>query len=100
MSAAQSSTWDVAVDNQTDSGGRLWSYAWYFNTGSFSSTYAWDGSVYTVVDGGSSTDTAVVEFVAEGLSGFVWTLLANSDGVTGANGRSVAHTGAETVNYE
>ncbi|MCK6524154.1 thrombospondin type 3 repeat-containing protein, partial [Myxococcota bacterium] len=93
-------SWDISVSNQTDSGGRVWSYAWYFNTGNFLDSRSFNGSVYAVVPGGNSTETAVIELLADGLAGNEWALTANSSGVDGANGRSVVVTGSTTVELE
>ena len=90
LSKDQSSTWSVEVVNQTDAGyGRLWSYNWHLNTGTFEDTGSFNGSVYAVVSAGS-TDTAVIEMQTDGLSGNVWYLGANASGIDGANGRSSA----------
>lgn len=89
-STDQTGTWSVEVSGQIDPGyGRLWSYNWHLNTGTFAESGSFDGSVYAVVSAGS-TDTAVIEMQTDGLSGNVWYLGANSTGVDGANGRSTA----------
>ena len=90
LSKDQSSTWSVEVVNQTDAGyGRLWSYNWHLNTGTFEDTGSFNGSVYAVVSAGS-TDTAVIEMQTDGLSGNVWYLGANASGIDGATGQHVS----------
>ncbi|MCK6518345.1 thrombospondin type 3 repeat-containing protein, partial [Myxococcota bacterium] len=93
-------SWDITVVNQTDSGGRVWSYAWYFNTGNFQESRSFNGSVYAVVPGGNTTESAVIELLADGLAGNEWAITANSSGVEGANGRSVVVSGSTTVELE
>ncbi|MBK9647809.1 MAG: hypothetical protein IPO67_22085 [Deltaproteobacteria bacterium] len=92
-----SSTWDLAVTGQIDPGyGRLWAYSWTFSTGDYVDSRSFNGSVYALVESGS--DSAVIEMKTNGLSGFAWTLAANSVGVTGANGRST-YTGTLTPEF-
>ena len=62
-------SWDIKVVNQTTSGGRVWSYAWYFDTGNFLDSRSFNGSVYAVVPGGNTTESAVIELLADGLAG-------------------------------
>lgn len=82
--------WDVEVENQVSSGGRLYSYDWPFNAGSFAperSTYA---SFYALIPSGIGSDTAVIELKLDGLAGYVYNINANKIGVNGPNaGRSV-----------
>ncbi|MCB9764306.1 MAG: hypothetical protein H6739_31325 [Alphaproteobacteria bacterium] len=88
LTSTNSSTWSVNVNNAIDGNGRVYSYDWEVSTGSFADSYSFNGSLYTVVTAGSSSDTAVIELEADGLSGNVYYLRANSSGVQGANGRS------------
>ena len=85
--------WDVAVRNRTTHAvieGRLFSYAWQFGTLGFAEMYATDGSFYARVPGGRPEEDAVVELRLDGLSGYVYTILANRTGVVGDDaGRSV-----------
>jgi hypothetical protein len=100
MTSNQTSTWDVEVTGQIDSGyGRLWSYYWHINTGSFTDAYSFTGSVYALVYSGSTGDSAVIEMKTDGLSGFDYYILANSVGVTGANGRSVEADSSSSLTY-
>ena len=81
-------TWDVTVNNPADDGGRVHSYAWRLNSGSFSEVDAFDGSVYIVVDGGNG-NTPVVEMDFNGFAGFSYSIRGNRSGVAGLHGRSL-----------
>ena len=86
-------SWDVAVRNRTTHAvieGRLYSYAWQFGTPGFDAEYATNGSFYARVPGGRPDEDAVVELRLAGMSGYVYTILANRTGVAGDDaGRSV-----------
>lgn len=84
--------WDVTVLGATPGLGRVWSLEWRINALSFQESSALNGSLYTVVDGGSPTNDGVVEMNAEGMAGYIWFLAANRDGIPGANGRSKPDT--------
>jgi hypothetical protein len=91
------STWDVAVLGQTTAGGRLFSYNWTFNAGSFASSAATNGSFYAIVDGGAAANKPVIELKLDGLAGYVYDINANRRGVDGVNaGRSVPVAGNST----
>jgi hypothetical protein len=94
---SNSVAWDISVANAVDPGGRISSYAWKFNTGSFASTYATNASVYAVVPSGAAGSTSVIEMKMEGLSGYVYELSANRVGVTGGNGQSQTMAGHSTT---
>lgn len=83
--------WDVAVLNPVTAGGRLHSYNWTFDAGSFASSAATNGSFYAIVDGGTSQYRPVIELKLDGLAGYVYDINANRRGVDGVNaGRSVS----------
>ncbi|MFO1348162.1 MAG: thrombospondin type 3 repeat-containing protein [Pseudomonadales bacterium] len=88
--------WDIAVVNSggtVQPGGRLNSIQWNFDTGSYSSATAYDGSFYTLVPTGASTN-ATVELKLDGFQGYQYSIYANKTGVNGANaGRSVPTSG-------
>ncbi len=94
------SAWDLTVNDAIDGGGRVWSYVWYVDTGSYGSSVALNTSVYIMVDGGSSSDTAVIELLLDGFSGYVYQVFANSYGVDDADGRSVINDGTRTLAVE
>ena len=97
LSSQSTSSWDLTVVGQTDPGyGRLWAYSWNFSTGSYADSASYNGSVYALIESGS--DSAVIEMKTNGLSGFAWTLAANSVGVEGANGRST-YSGSLTPEF-
>jgi cysteine-rich repeat protein len=94
----QTGTWSVTVTNAgVVQQGRLFSLSWNFDTGSFGTST--NTSFFAVVPAGSSSDTAVVEIQFEGLAGFVYSVIANSQGVDGADGRSVPVSG-NTITLE
>lgn len=77
--------------------GRVWSTAWWFDAGGFSSSDATDASFYTVVEGGAVGQQGVVELVADGLAGFKYALVASSEGIRDGNGRSRPDDGSWTA---
>lgn len=81
--------WDVTVTGTLPGFGRVWSDSWFIDAFSFDEEYELNGSFYTIVDGGGAGYDGVVELRTEGMAGYIYTLLANNDGVTNANGRSV-----------
>lgn len=87
--------WDIAVGGESSAAqGRLHSYDWRFNAGSFSETRSTNASFYAVIPGGRETDTAVIELKLDGLAGYVYNINANRSGVDGPDaGRSVAMYG-------
>lgn len=91
-------SWDISVRDRTSGAelvGRLFSDAWQFGTRGFAEEYATSGSFYARVPGGLAGEDAVVELRLRGLSGYVYTILANGTGVDGDNaGRSVPQLGA------
>lgn len=90
--------WDIAVRHSAtgeDISGRLFSSAWQFGTPGFNESYATNGSFFARVPGGLPGEDAVVELRLAGLSGYVYTVLANRTGVAGDDGgRSVPQIGA------
>ncbi|MEM1413454.1 MAG: hypothetical protein AAGH15_01070 [Myxococcota bacterium] len=90
--------WDVSVDNQTDSLGRLFSYDWAFNAGSFSASAGTNASFFALMPAGNDVETAVIELDLEGLAGYVYEINANATGVVGPNaGRSVPQSGNDVL---
>lgn len=86
--------WDVSVDNQSDTRGRLHSYNWQFNAGSFASSAATSASFYALVPTGGVEHSEVIELSLDGLAGYIYDLNANQTGVDGSNaGRSVPEAG-------
>jgi hypothetical protein len=81
--------WDIHVSGAT--GGRVWSYAWQFNSSDFSEANSLNTSFFAAVpSGGSDSESeAVIELVATGVSGFVYTISGNALGVDGGDGRSL-----------
>ena len=96
-----SAGWDIAVTNPAIAGGRLYSYNWIFNLGSFAATHSTYASFYARVPGGTPGTDAVIELKLDGLSGYVYDLSANRVGVDGPDaGRSVAEaSGSVTPEY-
>lgn len=93
-------TWDVSVNNATSDGGRLHSYDWGFNAGSFAESRATNASFYAIVPGGAAGESSVIELQLNGLAGFVYNINANRIGVDGfGGGRSVPMSG-NTVSPE
>jgi hypothetical protein len=92
----QDNEWDISVLNPTEPGGRLYSYLWDLDTGTWGEEGGFDGSFYALVPGGSAKHDSVIEIKFEGLSGRKWQMSANSTGVDGPDaGRSVEITGHE-----
>ena len=88
--SVQSADWDVSVRvGNVEEPGRLHSYNWHFDAGSFAQTASFDGSFYAVVPGGSASETGVVEMRFEGLAGFDFYLFANASGIPGFERQSV-----------
>ena len=74
--------------------GRLFSYSWRFNTGSFAQSAGTDASFYAMVPGGDAESFAVLDLRVDGLAGFVYEIQGNHTGVDGPNaGRSVPEMG-------
>jgi MYXO-CTERM domain-containing protein len=90
--------WDVSVANAILPGGRIWSTNWRFNAGSFAASRSTFASFYAVVPAGSGGETSVIELQVDGLSGYVYDLNANGEGVQGEQGgRSVSAAGNSTL---
>lgn len=100
-SQSTSTAWSIRVTNSNASVtkvGRLFSYDWNFNTGSFASTHATNASFYALVPGGKAGTDAVIELRLAGLAGYVYTVNANRSGVEGTNaGKSVPESGNSVV---
>lgn len=92
--------WDVTVfSGGAPRDGRVWSFAWGFNTGSFDRTAGTNASFYARVPGGDSESYAVMELRTDGLAGFIFEIQGNSTGVAGVNaGRSVPEVGNRADN--
>ena len=89
----QENDWDISVVGSTQPGGRLFSYLWDLDTGTWGQEGGFDGSFYALVPGGSPTNDGVIEIKFEGLSGRKWQMSSNSTGVDGPDaGRSVTMT--------
>ena len=89
----QENDWDITVMYATQPGGRLFSYLWDLDTGTWGEEGGFDGSFYALVPGGSVNHDSVIEIKFEGLSGRKWQMSANATGVDGADaGRSVDMT--------
>ena len=92
------SAWDVTVLNAIDQGGRLFSWNWQFNAGSYAQTAATNASFFALVHSGTWENTSVIELKLSGLAGYIYDINANSTGVVGVNaGRSVPESGSSTV---
>ncbi len=86
--------WDVEVLGAASSSGRLHSYNWGFNAGSFASDRSTYCSFYALVPGGAAGTNSVIELKLDGLAGYVYNINANSTGVDGPDaGRSVSMYG-------
>ncbi len=94
LSASQPNTWSVDVLGAVDPGGRLWSRQWFFDTGSYAESHSLKGSIYALLEFGA--ESAVIETLTDGFSGYDWALGINSTGIEGANGRSISTVGDET----
>ena len=84
----EAAAWDLAVVGTAVGYGRVWSYEWVFDTGSFGEPSSASGSYFALVPAGPGYDT-VVELQSDGLAGNVYTIVANREGAHGAHGRSV-----------
>ncbi|MFZ5479659.1 MAG: hypothetical protein ACOZNI_23030, partial [Myxococcota bacterium] len=84
--------WDIKVNGADPDLGRIWSYAWYIDASNFNESNSFNSSFYTVVEGGGAGYDGVVEMKTDGFAGYIYVLAANSEGVVGANGRSVPLT--------
>ncbi len=87
--------WDIEVPGRV--GGRVWSYDWRMNSGTFRLSGALNRSFYALVDGGKPDRDGVVEMKADGFAGFVFRIAGTDVGLPGAHGRSVLDIGQ---NYE
>jgi len=87
--------WDVTLfRNGVPRDGRVYSFAWGFNTGGFNVASATNASFYARVPGGDDESFAVMELRTDGLAGFIFEVQGNSTGVRGPNaGRSVPEVG-------
>ncbi len=92
--------WDVtAFVSGVPRNGRVYSFNWAFNTGSFDQTSSTNASFYARVPGGDSESFAVMELRTDGLAGFIFEIQGNSTGVRGPNaGRSVPEAGNSAAN--
>ncbi|MCB9626268.1 MAG: thrombospondin type 3 repeat-containing protein [Sandaracinaceae bacterium] len=92
--------WDVTLFvSGTPRDGRVYSFAWGFNTGGFNVASATNASFYARVPGGDSESFAVMELRTDGLAGFIFEVQGNSTGVRGPNaGRSVPEVGNSAAN--
>ncbi len=94
-------SWDITVRNRFTAAsipGRLFSPMWRFGTLGFDEEYSTNASFYTRVPGGLEDEDAVVELRLDGLSGYVYQILANGTGVAGDNaGRSVPQSSTWVV---
>lgn len=91
-------SWDLAVVKASSGDelpGRVYSYNWRFNAGSFAESRASSSSFYAIVPGGLPGTSAVVELKFDGLAGYVYDVNANRIGVNGPDGgQSVPESGA------
>ena len=87
--------WDVTLFRSgVPRDGRVYSFAWGFNTGGFNVASATNASFYARVPGGDDESFAVMELRTDGLAGFIFEVQGNSTGVRGVNaGRSVPEAG-------
>ncbi len=92
--------WDVTLSvSGAPRPGRIWSYAWAFNTGAFDRSASTNASFYARVPGGDDESFSVMELRTDGLAGFIFEIQGNSTGVRGPNaGRSVPETGNSAAN--
>ncbi|MCZ7685941.1 MAG: hypothetical protein M5U28_47165 [Sandaracinaceae bacterium] len=92
--------WDITVFVAgTPRIGRVYSFAWAFNTGSFDQSASTNASFYARVPGGDSESFAVMELRTDGLAGFIFEIQGNSTGVRGRDaGRSVPEVGHSAAN--
>ncbi len=82
------SEWSVEVVGASTTEGRVWSRRWSLNGGGFGAANGLDDSFFAVVDGGAPGAEGLIELRMAGLTGFVYAVLANDEGVNGANARS------------
>jgi outer membrane protein OmpA-like peptidoglycan-associated protein len=93
LSNSQTGAWNIVVNNAVTPGGRLFSIAWEFASGTFASP-GQNTSYYALMPGGASGHSAVGEMRFNGLQGNSYRVVANATGVNGANaGRSVGRSG-------
>lgn len=92
--------WDITVFvSGAPRVGRVFSFEWAFNTGSFDQTASTNASFYARVPGGDSESFAVMELRTDGLAGFIFEIQGNSTGVRGRDaGRSVPEVGHSAAN--
>lgn len=92
--------WDVTVSvSGTPRVGRVFSFAWGFNTGSFDFAASTNARFYARVPGGNAESYAVMELRTDGLAGFIYEIQGNSTGVRGPDaGRSVPEVGHSAAN--
>ncbi len=92
--------WDVTLFvSGTPRVGRVFSFEWAFNTGSFDQSASTNASFYARVPGGDSESFAVMELRTDGLAGFIFEIQGNSTGVRGPDaGRSVPEVGHSAAN--
>ncbi|MCA9578009.1 MAG: hypothetical protein KC668_21390 [Myxococcales bacterium] len=92
--------WDVTLFvSGVPRDGRVYSFAWGFNTGGFNMASATNASFYARVPGGDTESFAVMELRTDGLAGFIFEVQGNSTGVRGPNaGRSVPEVGNSAAN--
>lgn len=85
--------WDITVTNASKPAGRLFSYQWKFNAGSYAASASTSASFYALIPTGTQNDTGVIELKLDQLAGYIYELSANRIGVNGGTGRSVTITG-------
>jgi hypothetical protein len=85
--------WNIEVTNQTPAGGRLYATQWFFDTGSYAASASMNASFYALTPGGAPNSDAIMQVRFAGLSGYVYSIGMNSDGIAGANSRSTPETG-------
>lgn len=81
------SSWSIEVAGASPTVGRVWSRRWVLNGGGFGSNNGLDGSFFAPVDGGLG-QSGIIELRTDGFTGYVYAVLANDEGVSGANARS------------
>ncbi len=80
--------WDLEVPGAL--GGRVSSPQWEIGGSGFSEEFRFDGAFFAMVDGGSPTETSVVEMKVAGMVGRVFFVKVNSDGIYHFQGQSCA----------
>ena len=84
MVAGTQEPWDVTLFRSgVPRDGRVYSFAWGFNTGGFNVASATNASFYARVPGGDDESFAVMELRTNGLAGFIFEVQGNSTGVRG-----------------